>query len=86
LRTQPDARWCPNHSLCPFLDFPHLMRAAWLIGSLLAVLAVLALSTRADNSGSWCAHYRNGRNNCGFQSFKRCQVAVWDAQGFCTWG
>jgi hypothetical protein len=20
--------------------------------------------------GSWCAHYDNGRNNCGFQSFK----------------
>ena len=62
------------------------MRTAWLIGSVLAVLAVLALSTRADNSGSWCAHYRNGRNNCGFQSINQCQVAVWDVQGFCTRG
>ena len=62
------------------------MRTAWLIGSVLAVLAVLALSTRADNSGSWCAHYGNGRNNCGFQSFNQCQVAVGDVQGFCTRG
>ena len=60
-----------------------ILRTALLIGS---ALAALALSNRADNSGSWCAHYRNGRNNCGFQSFKQCQVAVWDAQGFCTRG
>jgi hypothetical protein len=59
------------------------MRTAWLIGS---VLLVLALSTCADNSGSWCAHYENGRNNCGFQSFNQCQVTVGDVQGFCTPG
>ena len=59
------------------------MRTAWLIGS---VLVVLALSTRADNSGSWCAHYDNGRNNCGFQSFKSMPGCGWDAQGFCTRG
>ena len=62
------------------------MRTAWLLGSVLAVLAVFALSTRAEDSGSWCAHYRNGRNDCGFQSFKQCQVVVRDAQGFCTRG
>jgi hypothetical protein len=81
LRTQPDAR-----SRRSQVKRSVLMRTAWFIGSVLAVLAVLALSTRADNSGSWCAHYRNGRNNCGFQSFNQCQVAVWDVQGFCTRG
>jgi hypothetical protein len=59
------------------------MRTALLIGS---VLAALALSSRADNAGSWCAHYRNGTNNCGFHSFKQCQVAVADVGGFCTRG
>jgi hypothetical protein len=47
-------------------------------------LAALALSSRADNSGSWCAHYRNGGNDCGFQSFRECQVSVSELGGFCT--
>ena len=46
------------------------MRTSLLIG---LALAALALSSRADNSGSWCAHYRNGGDNCGFQSFRECQ-------------
>jgi hypothetical protein len=57
------------------------MRTALLIG---LALAALALSSRADNSGSWCAHYRNGGNDCGFPSFKECQVSVSELGGFCT--
>jgi hypothetical protein len=57
------------------------MRTALLIG---LALAALALSSRADNSGSWCAHYRNAGNNCDFQSFRECQVSVSELGGFCT--
>ena len=60
-----------------------ILRTALLIGS---ALAALALSNRADNSGSWCAHFRNGGNNCVLQSFRECQVLVSDLGGFCTRG
>ena len=40
------------------------------------ILAALAVSSIAAHAGSWCAHYRNGGNNCGFHSFEQCQAAV----------
>jgi len=39
------------------------------------ILAALAVSSIAAHAGSWCAHYRNGGNNCGFHSFEQCQAA-----------
>jgi Protein of unknown function (DUF3551) len=52
----------------------------------LVVLAALSFSSIAAHAGSWCAHYRNGGNNCGFHSFEQCQAAVSGVGGFCTRG
>ena len=60
-----------------------IMRTVSLIS---LILAALAVSSIAAHAGSWCAHYRNGGNNCGFHSFEQCQAAVSGVGGFCTGG
>src|SRR5262249_48301330 len=38
---------------------------------LLALAAVALTDTPAD-AGSWCANYRRGVSNCGYDSFEQC--------------
>jgi hypothetical protein len=83
------------HMLCSRLaltwDYPSPCAPPQMTKSLISFPANLEMvnnetDVTGPQPGSWCAHYGNGRNNSGFQSFNQCQVAVWDVQGFCTRG
>jgi hypothetical protein len=54
--------------------------------SLSVILATLSLSIVAAQAGSWCAHYRNGATNCGFNTFAQCQAAISGVGGYCSQG
>jgi uncharacterized protein DUF3551 len=43
-------------------------------------LALFSIPAHAE----WCAVYRNGGNNCGFQSFQQCMASVSGLGGFCN--
>src|SRR4051812_17462069 len=46
---------------------------------------MLTLSLLGDTAhAEWCAAYRNGGNNCGFQTFQQCMAAVSGVGGFCN--
>jgi hypothetical protein len=50
---------------------------------LLALAAVAMTDTPAD-AGSWCANYRRGVSNCGYNSFEQCWATVLGLAGSCS--
>jgi tetratricopeptide (TPR) repeat protein len=51
----------------------------------LIVAAALALGAPAQaKEPGWCATYRNGGNNCGFNTYEQCMAAVSGVGGFCN--
>jgi tetratricopeptide (TPR) repeat protein len=52
--------------------------------SLIIVAAfVLGAPAKAKEPG-WCATYRNGGNNCGFNTYEQCMAAISGIGGFCN--
>ena len=53
-------------------------------GSLI-IAAAFALGAPANaKEPAWCATYRNGGNNCGFNTYEQCMAAVSGVGGFCN--
>jgi tetratricopeptide (TPR) repeat protein len=51
----------------------------------LVIAAMLGLATPAAAAGpAWCAAYRNGSTNCGFNTHEQCMAAVSGIGGFCN--
>ena len=51
----------------------------------LIIAATLALGAPAQaKEPGWCATYRNGGNNCGFNTHEQCMAAVSGVGGFCN--
>ena len=50
----------------------------------LTLFAVLGFETGRPAQASWCAHYRNGGTNCGFQTFEQCLATVSGVGGMCN--
>jgi hypothetical protein len=55
------------------------MRQAFLAAT---IIAMMTLATTAKSE--WCANYRNGSTNCGFQTFQQCMATVSGVGGFCS--
>ena len=52
---------------------------------LVAVLLVVIITPLSGTAkADWCAIYRNGGTNCGFQTFQQCQASVSGIGGFCN--
>jgi len=47
----------------------------------LLALAAVALTDAPADAGSWCANYRRGVSNCGYNSFEQCWAPCWALQG-----
>ena len=51
----------------------------------LAIAAILELAAPAAAAGpAWCAAYRNGSTNCGFNTHEQCMAAISGIGGFCN--
>ena len=51
----------------------------------LVIAAVLGLAGPAAAAGpAWCAAYRNGSTNCGFNTYEQCLAAISGIGGFCN--
>ena len=50
----------------------------------LTLFAVLGFETGQPAQASWCAYYRSGGTNCGFQTFDQCLSAVSGVGGMCN--
>jgi len=51
----------------------------------LAVVTTFTLgATAIAKEPGWCATYRNGGNNCGFNTYEQCMAAVSGVGGFCN--
>jgi len=51
----------------------------------LVIAAMLGLATPAVAAGpAWCAAYRNGSTNCGFNTHEQCMAAISGIGGFCN--
>ncbi len=51
----------------------------------IAAATVLMITVFGDTAhADWCAVYRNGGNNCGFQTFQQCMATVSGVGGFCN--
>ncbi len=50
------------------------------IAATIVALAVFGDAAHAE----WCAAYRNGGNNCGFQTFQQCMATLSGIGGFCN--
>ena len=51
----------------------------------LVIAAVLGLAGPAAAAGpAWCAAYRNGSTNCGFNTYEQCMAAISGIGGFCN--
>ena len=59
------------------------MRIATLCSLVIAATFVLGAPVKAKEPG-WCATYRNGGNNCGFNTYEQCMAAVSGVGGFCN--
>ena len=59
------------------------MRTRSLCGLVIAAIFVLGAPANAKEPG-WCATYRNGGNNCGFNTYEQCMAAVSGVGGFCN--
>ena len=59
------------------------MRTRSLCGMVIAAIFVLGAPANAKEPG-WCATYRNGGNNCGFNTYEQCMAAVSGVGGFCN--
>jgi tetratricopeptide (TPR) repeat protein len=59
------------------------MRISVLCGLVIAVMLGLGAPAKAKEPG-WCATYRNGGNNCGFNTYQQCMAAVSGVGGFCN--
>lgn len=59
------------------------MRIPALCGLVIAATFVLGGPAKAKEP-AWCATYRNGGNNCGFNTYEQCMAAVSGVGGFCN--
>jgi uncharacterized protein DUF3551 len=59
------------------------MRIPALCSLVLAATFALGAPAHAKEPG-WCATYRNGGNNCGFNTHEQCMAAVSGVGGFCN--
>ena len=51
----------------------------------LVIAAMLGLAAPAAAAGpAWCAAYRNGSTNCGFNTYEQCLAAISGIGGFCN--
>ena len=50
----------------------------------IAIAVLVAIAPSSAQSALWCAAYRNGGNNCGFNSFEQCMATVSGIGGFCN--
>ncbi len=51
----------------------------------LVIAAMLGLAAPAAAAGpAWCAAYRNGSTNCGFNTYEQCMAAISGIGGFCN--
>ena len=50
---------------------------------IIAAAFTLGAPANAKEPG-WCATYRNGGNNCGFNTYEQCMAAVSGVGGFCN--
>ena len=51
----------------------------------LIIAAAFALAAPANaKEPGWCATYRNGGNNCGFNTYEQCMAAISGIGGFCN--
>jgi len=51
----------------------------------LIIAAAVALGAPANaKEPGWCATYRNGGNNCGFNTYEQCMAAISGVGGFCN--
>ena len=57
------------------------MRTRSLCGMVIAAIFVLGAPANAKEPG-WCATYRNGGTNCGFNTYEQCMAAVSGVGGF----
>jgi tetratricopeptide (TPR) repeat protein len=60
-----------------------LMRIVAFCSLVLAATFALGAPAQAKEPG-WCATYRNGGNNCGFNTHEQCMAAVSGVGGFCN--
>ncbi len=44
----------------------------------------LCLSSNAAHAAPWCAHLNTGLNDCTFNSFQQCMVALSGNGGYCA--
>jgi hypothetical protein len=47
-------------------------------------LAVVCLLTGAAQAGPWCAHLNTGLNDCTFNTYHQCMVALSGNGGYCS--
>jgi tetratricopeptide (TPR) repeat protein len=59
------------------------MRSSVLCGLIIAAVFALGAPAQAKEP-AWCATYRNGGNNCGFNTYEQCMAAVSGVGGFCN--
>jgi tetratricopeptide (TPR) repeat protein len=59
------------------------MRTRALCGLVIAAIFALCAPANAKEP-SWCATYRNGGNNCGFNTYEQCMAAISGVGGFCN--
>ncbi len=59
------------------------MRTHALCGLVIATAVALGAPAQAKEP-AWCATYRNGGNNCGFNTYEQCMAAVSGVGGFCN--
>ena len=59
------------------------MRILALCSLMFAAALALAAPAKAKEPG-WCAAYRNGGTNCGFNTYDQCMAAVSGVGGFCN--
>lgn len=55
-----------------------------LLVSLFVLAAALAMDSGQTAEAAWCASYRNGGTNCGFQTIDQCRATVSGIGGVCV--
>jgi tetratricopeptide (TPR) repeat protein len=59
------------------------MRISVFCSLIIAAALALGAPAKAKEPG-WCATYRNGGNNCGFNTYEQCMAAISGVGGFCN--
>jgi hypothetical protein len=54
------------------------------IGLVTTVLGALCLPGSGAHAAPWCAHFNTGLNDCNFNSFQQCMVALSGNGGYCA--